>query len=110
MTNTKITFDVYQRQAIKTWNEEPSHEQRVLNATLGLCGEAGEVAELIKKLYYHGKPLSLADLQDELGDVLYMLTILAVENGFDLSEIAERNNKKLKQRYPDGFVTGGGVR
>jgi NTP pyrophosphatase (non-canonical NTP hydrolase) len=101
-----MKFDNYQANVLKTWNEEPAHDQRVLNSALGLCGEAGEVAELLKKYYFHGKPLSLADLQDELGDVLYYLTVLAVENGFDLTEIAGRNILKLKRRYPDGFAKG----
>lgn len=103
-------FDEYQAQVLRTWNTELDHEKRVLNATLGLCGEAGEVSELIKKFYFHGKPMPLADLQDELSDVLYYLTILAVENGFDLQEVVAWNVLKLKRRYPDGFVPGGGNR
>lgn len=83
--------------------ELPEREQ-MLNALLGLAGEAGEVVDLIKKHLYQGHELDKDHLQEELGDVLFYWTWLAVlVFGFDRAEIMIRNADKLKARYPDGF-------
>jgi NTP pyrophosphatase (non-canonical NTP hydrolase) len=71
--------DAYQRQALATWGSatDSPREQR-LHALLGLVGEAGEVANLVKKQLY--KPGAVADgaaVIDELADVAYYLAVLA---------------------------------
>ena len=83
---------------------------RMMNHILGLCGEAGETAELIKKAHYHDKLYKDETMKDELGDVLWYLTALAQDHNLTLADIAERNAEKLAARYPNGFVKGGGVR
>ena len=70
---------------------------------LGLCGEAGEVAELFKKHYGHGHPLDPEKLTLELGDVLWYLSTLASEYGISLETIAQKKIDKLRSRYPNGF-------
>lgn len=70
---------------------------------MGLCAEAGEVADVIDKRYFFGKPLILERLEDELGDVLWYLTALALHHGLSLESIMARNTVKLRTRYPDGF-------
>ena len=77
---------------------------------LGLSGEAGEVAELLKKHIGHGIELDREKLCKELGDVLWYLAAVADSSGIPLEEVAEANVAKLRERYPDGFVAGGGVR
>lgn len=72
--------------------------------THGLTGEAGEVADLIKKLHGHGKTYDETEVLHELGDCLWYLANLAFEHGFTLSEVAEANSKKLRKRYPKGFT------
>jgi NTP pyrophosphatase (non-canonical NTP hydrolase) len=67
---------------------------------LGLTGEAGEVAELLKKHLFHSRPLDQSALLNELGDVLWYLTALATTFGFTLTAIAQNNIHKLSQRYP----------
>lgn len=99
-------FDVYQVAAQKT---EPQG-LTLTNAVLGLCGEAGEVAELLKKVHYHGKTWDNDDMAKELGDMLWYLSAAARCCGTTLADIARLNVEKLKARYPDGFVMGGGVR
>lgn len=81
-----------------------------LKDTLGLAGEVGEVVELIKKDRFQGQPLDRDKLCKELGDVLWYLTDLAAQNGLTLQQVAETNSAKLRARYPNGFVPGGGVR
>jgi NTP pyrophosphatase (non-canonical NTP hydrolase) len=66
--------------------------------------------ELIKKDQFHGKPYTTDLLVKELGDVLYYLTALCELHGTTLEHVAEVNNAKLRARYPEGFVTGGGNR
>jgi len=77
----------------------------VLDACLGLTGEAGEVVDLIKKWIFHEKPLDKEHLQKELGDCCWYLAMMCYSFGFDLDEIMQMNIDKLKARYPQGFST-----
>jgi len=70
---------------------------------LGLTGEAGETADLVKKFIGHGHALDDDKLMNELGDTLWYLAVIADMMGYSLEDIAKRNIEKLKSRYPDGF-------
>jgi NTP pyrophosphatase (non-canonical NTP hydrolase) len=98
-------IDEYQELAMRT----AGSPDRVMPA-LGLAGEVGEYVELIKKWRYHGKDLDLDKAAKELGDVLWYVAVAARSIGLDLSDVAERNIAKLRERYPEGFVEGGGIR
>jgi NTP pyrophosphatase (non-canonical NTP hydrolase) len=82
--------------------------------TLGLCGEAGEVADKVKKvLRDRGGAFDAAvidDLRLELGDVLWYVAQLATELDLDLSEIAEANLAKLASRAARNVISGSGDR
>lgn len=71
---------------------------------LGLAGEAGEVADYLKKVHGHGKPYDRTKLLGELGDVLWYLSNLADIHGMTLSEVAQGNVDKLRARHPKGFT------
>jgi len=71
---------------------------------LGLAGEAGEYADLVKHEQFHGHPEDNDKAAEELGDALWYLSCAALERGFTLSTIAERNLAKLLVRYPHGFT------
>jgi len=73
------------------------------NWALGLAGEAGEAAELVKKHVFHGHELDLAEVRKELGDVLWYIANLAETVGLEMEDIAKANIEKLKARYGDGF-------
>ena len=79
---------------------------------LGLCGEAGEAAEKVKKaLRDDGGVLTderRAALAAELGDVLWYVAQLATEAGLDLDEIAEHNLAKLLSRKERNVLQGSG--
>jgi hypothetical protein len=98
-----MTLDEYQKLASKTVNMKISDEMRIATFALGLSGEAGEVADMLKKHLGHGHNLRIDDLRKELGDVLWYVAALATVHGLDLSAIAQANIDKLKKRYPEGF-------
>ena len=80
--------------------------------TLGLCGEAGEVADKVKKvLRDRGGEFSaevIAALQLELGDVLWYVAQLATELGLELDQVAQANLYKLASRSARNVISGSG--
>jgi len=113
-----MTLEDYQVQAM----EFAFYPDTVLYPALGLCSEAGEVADKIKKHFRDGEvdtvscedalmelPLNLRiDLAKELGDVLFYVTALATDIGYDLEEIASINIGKLQDRKDRNVLTGSG--
>ena len=80
---------------------------RLVENTLGLVGEAGEVAEKIKK-YYRDGVSNEEDIIKELGDVLFYVAALSNFFNSDLSEVALKNLEKLKDRKARGKIKGSG--
>jgi NTP pyrophosphatase (non-canonical NTP hydrolase) len=81
---------------------------------LGLCGEAGEAAEKVKKAIRDDAGVLTQERREalgaELGDVLWYLAQLATEAGLDLDELAEANLEKLRSRRERGALNGSGDR
>jgi NTP pyrophosphatase (non-canonical NTP hydrolase) len=98
-----MELDDYQKLALRTAGHRESERKVLTYTALGLTGESGEVAEIIKKAFYHGHPLDRDALHKELGDVLWYLAVMADSLGFSLDEIARENVEKLRARYPEGF-------
>ena len=98
-----------------TFNEYQSHtahlafypQPDITYTVLGLCGEAGEVAEKHKKRLRDGTFDKVAMLK-ELGDVLWYVQACAMELGSSLEEVAEMNIEKLRQRQERGTQRGSG--
>jgi NTP pyrophosphatase (non-canonical NTP hydrolase) len=97
------SFNDYQRLAERTAGAGGDGERRLVVAALGLAGEAGEFANLVKKLTAHGHTIPFEALADELGDVLWYLAEAASACSLDLAQIARDNIAKLERRYPEGF-------
>ena len=79
-----------------------TEQEQITHALLGLAGEAGEVVDLYKKLWFTPSRVREnfeEELLLELGDVLYYLDRIAEANGFDLADIMEANINKLEKRY-----------
>lgn len=98
-----MNMNEYQQLAQRTGNDKLDGKLRLTIAGLGLTGEAGEVADIIKKAIGHGHQLDIKHIEKELGDVLWYVAEVAAMVGLDLDEIAEANINKLKKRYPEGF-------
>ena len=102
MTN-KLTLNEYQSLASRTSGAGGDGQQRLIIAALGLVGEAGEFANMVKKLTAHGHDISPETLAEELGDVMWYVAEAATVIGIPLGEIAQNNVEKLRSRYPEGF-------
>lgn len=100
-----MTILEYQALAARTSNKELSKEEHLLNGVLGLCGESGELADLIKKTNYQGHKMDIEHVAKELGDICWYIAETATAIGYDLETIMKMNIEKLRKRYPDGFDT-----
>lgn len=106
----------YQKQASRTCLEVPprvytADEIMLVWNALGLAGECGEVAELVKKAVFHDVGIDRDKLLKELGDVSWYVAALASKLKAALGDdVLQPNIDKLKARYPGGFVAGGGIR
>ena len=99
-----MTINEYQSAALRTAQTEKfSKSDLLLNSALGLCGESGEVADLVKKHLFQGHDLDLDHVAKELGDISWYLAVGAYAIGLDLESIFRMNKEKLEARYPDGF-------
>lgn len=98
-----MTINEYQKLALRTSNHQTTFDLLV-NGALGLCGEAGEVVDLIKKHYFQGHELDVSKVIIELGDVCWYIATLAHGLGVDLETVMIYNIEKLKKRYPNGFT------
>lgn len=113
-----FSFADFDASAARTWKDQ-GFDAAIQNAALGLTGEAGEVADLVKKAIHHkrgfaeihtllpeeeAQAVPLERLIDELGDILYYVSVAAQTAGSSLQEVAEKNKDKLEKRFPEGFT------
>lgn len=106
-----LTFDEYQK-AAQTTAQYPDAGRNVYYPTLGLAGEAGEVAEKIKKLMRDNNGVLTPERRDalrkELGDVLWYVAALCSELGLSMGDVAAHNVEKLRDRKERGALHGDG--
>jgi hypothetical protein len=101
-------FATYQKVAAATARaqydlDEDPRFARLAIASMGLSGETGELVDMLKKWIGHGHELNLDAVEKELGDVLWYVAEIATTLELSLSDIAKKNEEKLKARYPEGF-------
>jgi len=106
-----MTFREYQLKA-KASARFPEKENNYIYASLALCGEAGEVADKIKKIWREkNKQVSAADraeIKKELGDVLWYLSQLAEELEINFDDVAQANLDKINSRLERNVLFGQG--
>jgi NTP pyrophosphatase (non-canonical NTP hydrolase) len=108
-----MEFDEYQKKTKETAIYPRDNPIVALSyATLGLAGEAGEIANKVKKIIRDNKgeiSQEIKDkLRDELGDVLWYISALATELDTNLSSVADKNIQKLFSRKERGVLKGSG--
>ena len=116
--NIIMTLREYQEEAKKTAvypNAGDGSDYATSYTVLGLCGEAGELANLFKKYLRRDFSTSLKDIDflrnkmlDELGDALWYVSAVANELDISLDSLAQRNLNKLKGREERGTIKGSG--
>ena len=98
-----MTANEYQRQALRTLNPALDRRDVLINGVMGLCGEAGEAIDIVKKHLAQGHELDREGLIKELGDVAWYLAENAWALDVPLEAVLQRNLDKLRARYPEGF-------
>lgn len=99
-----MTVNEYQKMAMATLNPALAKKDVLINGVMGLCGEAGEAIDVVKKHLAQDHPLDREHLIQELGDVAWYLAETATALDVDLEEVFSRNIEKLRRRYPQGFA------
>ena len=106
----KMDFNTYQETAVSTAIYPDTH--RILYPALGMAGEAGEVANKVKKIIRDGTDNLPEDWKDqlasEIGDVLWYCAALSNDIGIPLALIAAQNRDKLLARKQKGTLQGSG--
>ena len=104
------TLNEYQQHALET--AIYPDERRIIYPTLGLTGEAGEVADKVKKVIRDGHeeftPEKRLEIVKEIGDVLWYCATLSRDLGYELEEVAQMNVEKLRSRMQRNHISGSG--
>ena len=100
-----MTFEELVSKLFKQAREITLSEQDInlLHAATGICGEAGEVLDLVKKTAFNNRDLNYKKLIEELGDVEFYLEALRQTLGISREDILLQNIEKLGKRYPLGY-------
>lgn len=106
-----MNLDEYQKLALRTASPKDKKDE-LFHLLLGLCGEAGEIAEKAKKIIRDkGSNFSQWDKEDiikELGDVMWHVAVIANYFDIPLEEVGEKNIAKLADRLKRGMIGGSG--
>ena len=100
------TFDEYQTEAMKTAksaSDYPHPSGRLINAALGIIGEAGEIVEPVKKYLAGTRGLDVDKMREEVGGVLWYIAELCEVLGITMQECAEYNIKQLRKRHGEKY-------
>jgi NTP pyrophosphatase (non-canonical NTP hydrolase) len=77
----------------------------LLNASIGLASEGGEFSEIVKKMFFQGKPFTEENrfhMKRELGDIIWYWTNACRALGYNPNDVIAENVSKLESRYPGG--------
>ena len=100
-----MTINEYQKLAMTTLNPDLDKKDVLINGVMGLCGESGEVIDIVKKHLAQGHELDKEKIIKELGDVAWYMAEIATVLDVELEDVLVQNIEKLKNRYPEGFST-----
>ena len=111
-----MTPDEYQREALRTEHtpgfietDDPKVQAaqvaRVIHGAIGICTEAGELQDMIKKHLIYGKDFDPVNVMEECGDLLWYIALALDATGYTMEECMQRNIAKLRKRFPDKFTS-----
>lgn len=89
----------------KLFKVMPTHADSMMHAAVGVAGEAGELADAVKKAWVYGKELDRQNVIEELGDLRFYMQALQLLLGITDAEVIGANSAKLEARYPDGVYS-----
>ncbi len=99
-------YDYLHRRIEELRNGEPViNPSLLLTAGIGLASEGGEFNEIVKKMFFQGKPLNeenVFHMKRELGDIIWYWTNACNALGLDPNDVIAENVNKLEARYPGG--------
>lgn len=104
-----MTLNEYQQHALET--AIYPDDRRIIYPTLGLTGEAGEVADKVKSDPRRPRgvhPEKKLEIVKEIGDVMWYCATLARDLGYELDDVAQMNVDKLRSRMQRNHLTGSG--
>jgi NTP pyrophosphatase (non-canonical NTP hydrolase) len=114
-----ITPDDYQRMALRTERTPPFVKgtsdktlsdhgfARLMHGMIGVCTEAGELQDMVKKALIYNKPFDRVNVLEEIGDCLWYCALALDAAGYTMAECMEKNIDKLRVRFPDKFTFKG---
>lgn len=100
--STIMTLDDYQALSMRTMRSD-TIKNTLLNCSLGMSGETGEVVDLVKKFAFQGHELNEPKIKEEIGDVLFYIANMCTALEISMQEAMEENVAKLEKRFPNGF-------
>jgi NTP pyrophosphatase (non-canonical NTP hydrolase) len=107
-----MNFNEYQAETDKTALFPRENGMDILYPVLGLCGESGEVAEKVKKIFRDSNGVITEEVRQaikkELGDVMWYISQSCRAFGFTMEEVAISNIKKLEERQKKNTINGSG--
>ena len=100
------SYDYLHRRILELQNSEPViNPSLLLTAGIGLASEGGEFNEIVKKMFFQGKPLNeenVFHMKRELGDIIWYWINACRALDLDPNDVIDENVKKLESRYPGG--------
>lgn len=107
-----MTLDEYQKEALVTAVFTDDEYKDLSHWVLGITGEAGEIAEKLKKIVRDKNAMLDSDdkqeIAKEIGDVLWYLAVLAKHLGYKMDDVGKLNIKKLRSRQARNKIGGSG--
>ena len=102
-----MTANEYQKEAFKFVSSIQCKPEQtdLINSALGINGEAGEFADLVKKSVFNGKPFEVEHAKKELGDIMWYIALACTALDITLEDVLTTNIDKLSARYPKGHFT-----
>ena len=98
-----MDLEKYQKLCKRTAKPYENQTLALSNWGLGLVGEAGDVGSCIKKVIFHKNDGLKEGIKENLGDMMWYVSMICNEFGWSLKDVLNENFEKLKKRFPEGF-------